>query len=94
MTRILAILLPSPGRSHFETGNQEVSTIENLTLSELQNLLQTLQLPPETRFTVRFEDAQSVERALKRQKAPAALKKLKGSGNGNLVAALLAKRRQ
>lgn len=69
-----------------------MSTIENLTLLELQNLLQTLQLPPETRLTVKFENAQSVERALKRQKALAAMQKLKGSGNGDLVAALLAER--
>ena len=69
-----------------------MSTVEHVTLSELQNLLQSLQLPPETRLTVKFEDAQAVEKALKRQKAIEAMKKLKGSGNGNLVNALLAER--
>jgi hypothetical protein len=69
-----------------------MSTIEHVTLSELQDLLQSLQLPPETRLTVKFEDAQAVEKALKRQKAIEAMKKLKGSGNGNLVTALLTER--
>ncbi|OGC05935.1 hypothetical protein A2V82_08405 [candidate division KSB1 bacterium RBG_16_48_16] len=69
-----------------------MSTVEHVTLSELQNLLQSLQLPPETRLTVKFEDAQAVEKALKRQKAIEAMKKLKGSGNGNLVNALLVER--
>lgn len=69
-----------------------MATLEQVTLSELQNLLDSLQLPPETRLTVRFENAEAVERALKRQKAVAAMQKLKGSGNGNLVAALLAER--
>lgn len=69
-----------------------MSTIEHVTLSELQDLLQTLQLPPDTRLTVKFEDAQAVQKALKRQKAIEAMKKLKGSGNGNLVSALLADR--
>jgi hypothetical protein len=58
------------------------------TLSELQDLLQSLQLPPEPRVTVKFEDARAVEKALRRQKAIEAMKKLKGSGNGNLVTVL------
>ncbi len=69
-----------------------MSTIEHVTLSELQNILQSLQLPPDTRLTVQFEDAQAMQKALKRQKAIEAMKKLKGSGNGNLVAALLTER--
>ena len=70
----------------------DMSTIEHVTLSELQNLLQSLHLPPDTRLTVKFENAQSVKKAVKRQKAVAAMKKLRGSGNGNLVTALLAER--
>jgi len=69
-----------------------MSKLEHVTLSELQSLLTSLQLPPETRLTVKFEDAQAVESAFKRQKAKAAMQKLKGSGNGNLVDALLAER--
>lgn len=64
-------------------------TIEHIKLSELQNLLQSLQLPPETRLTIEFEDSQAIERAMKRKKAIEAMRKLKGSKNGNLVNALL-----
>ena len=69
-----------------------MSTIEHVTLSELQDVLQTLQLPPDTRVTVKFEDTQAVQKAVRRQKAIEAMQKLKGSGNGHLVAALLAER--
>jgi hypothetical protein len=69
-----------------------MSQLEHVTLSELQDLLQSLQLPPDTRLTVKFEDAQAAQKALRRQKALEAMKKLKGSGNGNLVSALLAER--
>lgn len=66
--------------------------IEHVTLSELQKLVQSLQLPPDTRLTISFEDEQVVQKALRRHKAIAAMKKLKGSGNGNLVNALLLER--
>lgn len=69
-----------------------MSAIEHVTVSELQELLQSLKLPPDTRLTIQFEDGQAVEKALKRQKAIEAMKKLKGSGNGKLVSALLAER--
>lgn len=69
-----------------------MSTLEHVTLSELQNFLHSLQLPPETRLTVRFENAEAIERAVKRQKAVAAMQKLRGSGSGNLVEVLLTER--
>ncbi len=69
-----------------------MSAIEHVTFSELQDLLRSLQLPPDTRLSVQFEDAQTMQKVLKRQKAVEAMKKLKGSGNGNLVTALLAER--
>ena len=69
-----------------------MSTIEHVTLSELQNLLQTLELPPDTRLTVTFENKEKAQKVLKRQKAAEAMKRLKGSGNGKLVTALLAER--
>jgi len=69
-----------------------MSAIEHVTLSELQDLLQSLKLPLDARLTIQFEDAQAMQKALKRQKAVEAMKKLKGSGNGNLVTALLAER--
>jgi len=69
-----------------------MSAIEHVTVSELQDLLQSLKLPPETRLTIKFEDGQAAQKALKRQKAIEAMRKLKGSGNGNLVSALLTER--
>jgi len=69
-----------------------MSTIEHVTLAELQDLLHSLQLPPNTRLTIKFEDTQAAQKALKRHRAIKAMKKLKGSGNGNLVTALLAER--
>ena len=69
-----------------------MSMIKHVTLSELQDLLKSLRLPRDTRLTVEFEDAQAIQKAAKMQKAVAAMKKLKGSGNGNLVTALLAER--
>ncbi len=69
-----------------------MSAIEHVTFSELQDLLRSLQLPPDTRLTVQFEDAQAMQKVLKRQKAIEAMQKLKGSGNGNLVTALLSER--
>ena len=69
-----------------------MSTIEHVTFSESENLLRTLALPPDTRLTVTFEDKEAAQKALKRQKALEAMKRLKGSGNGNLVATLLSER--
>lgn len=54
-----------------------MSTIEHVTLSELQGLLHSLQLPPDTRLTIKFEDAEAVQKTLKRQKAVEAMKQLK-----------------
>jgi hypothetical protein len=71
-----------------------MSTIEHVTLSELHGLLQSLQLSPDTRLTIKFEDTEAVQKALKRQKAIEAMKKLKGSGNGNLVTALFTERKK
>lgn len=69
-----------------------MAAIEHVTVSELQNLLQSLKLPPDTRLKIEVEDGQAVQKALQRQKAIAAMKNLKGSGNGNLVTALLSER--
>jgi len=66
--------------------------IKDVTLSELQDLMRSLQLPADTRMTVMLEENQIVQKAWKRQKALEAMRKLKGSGNGHLVTALLAER--
>jgi hypothetical protein len=69
-----------------------MQTIENLTLSEFQDLLSHVKLPTKTRLTVTFEDDQSAVEILKRKRAIEAMQKLRGSGNGNLVTALLNER--
>lgn len=70
----------------------DMPAIKDVTLSELQDLMRSLQLPADTRMTVTFEENQTVQKAWERRKALEAMRKLKGSGNGNLVAALLAER--
>lgn len=69
-----------------------MSTIEHVTISELEDLLRTMQVPSDTHMTITLEDSQEKIEALKRQKAIEAMQKLRGSGNGNLVTALLRER--
>ncbi len=69
-----------------------MQTLENITLSEFQDLLNHVKLPIQTRLTVTFEDDQSAVEILKRKQAIEAMQKLRGSGNGNLVNALLKER--
>jgi len=66
-----------------------METLSHITVSELQALLNTTNLPQGIRLTVMFEDDLGNTQAAKRLKTLAAMKKLKGSGNGNLVKALL-----
>ncbi len=68
-------------------------TLAHITLSEFQSLLQGVRLPLETMLTVTFEDEHAAL-MLKRQKAVNAMRKLRGSGNGNLVNALLQERKR
>ncbi len=67
--------------------------LEHITLRELGTILDELKLPEETRLTIIFEDQDMGLKALKRKKALEAMKRLKGSGNGNLVNALLRERK-
>ena len=69
-----------------------MATLEHLTFSELEKLIRTLDLPSDTRLTVTFDDEKVTQKAVKRQKALDAMKQLKGSGNGKLVATLLTER--
>lgn len=71
-----------------------MSTAINVTLSEFQALLNYVRLPSETRLIIRFEDDKSGIEILKRKRAIEAMQKLRGSGNGNLINALLRERKK
>jgi len=69
-----------------------MSTTINLTLSELQFFLNHLSLPAKTQLRIIVDDDNTALKIQKRNLAIATMKKLRGSGNGNLVNALLRKR--
>ena len=69
-----------------------MQTLKHITLSEFQDLLSHANLPQKTRLTVTFEDSQSAMAILKKKRAMDAMRKLRGSGNGNLVSAFLKER--
>ncbi|MGR3180075.1 MAG: hypothetical protein ACUZ8E_18700 [Candidatus Anammoxibacter sp.] len=69
-----------------------MTTIKHVTLSELQKKFNSLHLPSHTRLTVTIEDDEIIKKTINKKNALEAMKKLKGSGNGNLVAALLKER--
>ena len=66
-----------------------METLSHITLSELQALFNDTNLSREIRLTVTIENGNNALTVAKRRKAIDAMKKLKGSGNGNLVNALL-----
>jgi len=66
----------------------------NLTLSELQTIMNYMKLPLETRLTITFEDDNTEIEILRRKKAFEAMGKLKNSGNGNLINVLLKEREE
>jgi len=68
-----------------------MTTLENITVSEFKSWLNRTHLPAKTRLTVTFEEPTTAEIS-KRKKATDAMQKLRGSGNGNLVIALLEER--
>lgn len=69
-----------------------MTTLENITLSEFKTLISHVKLPAKTRLSVTFADHQSAIETFKRKRATEAMQKLRGSGNGNLVTALLEER--
>jgi hypothetical protein len=65
-----------------------MSTLRDITLAELQEALRERGLSPETRVTVTLADSQNDSVDRKRQKALEAMQKLRGTGNGKLMATL------
>ncbi len=71
-----------------------MTTLAHITVSEFESLVQTVNLPLDTRMTVTIEDDRAALELVKRQKALAAMQKLKGSGTGHLVEKLLEERQK
>ena len=69
-----------------------MTKLENITLSEFKALINHVKLPAKTRLSVTFVEDQSAIEIFKRKRATEAMQKLRGSGNGNLVTALLEER--
>lgn len=69
-----------------------MSTVINSTISELQLLLNQIELPSETRIRIIFEENNHACEIIKRKRVVEAMRKLRGSGNGNLLNALLTER--
>ena len=69
-----------------------MTKLEHITLSEFESLARCANLPPQTRLTVTVEDDQAALQIVRHQEALEAMRKLRGSGNGRLVRALLEER--
>lgn len=71
-----------------------MATLEHITLEDLEKAIHSLHLPSNTRFTVIIENSENLEKLTKRKQALDAMKKLKNSGNGKLLSALLTERKK
>nr|VFJ46055.1 MAG: hypothetical protein BECKFM1743A_GA0114220_100329 [Candidatus Kentron sp. FM]VFJ73059.1 MAG: hypothetical protein BECKFM1743C_GA0114222_106982 [Candidatus Kentron sp. FM]VFK06423.1 MAG: hypothetical protein BECKFM1743B_GA0114221_100175 [Candidatus Kentron sp. FM] len=67
-------------------------TTIDTTLSELQPVLDRLSLPSETKLRITLEQNDPDWETRRRERAMEAMKKLRGSGNGKLLDALLEER--
>jgi len=67
-------------------------TLSHINVSEFQSLLRSVAIPSDTKVTVTFEDEPVALAVLRQQKGLEALRKLRGSGNGRLMAALMRER--
>nr|VFK49222.1 MAG: hypothetical protein BECKTC1821E_GA0114239_11653 [Candidatus Kentron sp. TC] len=69
-----------------------MQTTIDTTLSELQPVLDRLSLPSETKLRITFEENEADSKIWEREKVRAAIEKLQGSGNSELLNALLEER--
>lgn len=69
-----------------------MTKLSHITLSEFESLVQGVKLARDTRLTVIFEDDRTAVQLIKRKKALEAMRRLRGSGNGNLLNVLLQER--
>ena len=71
-----------------------MTTLAHITVSDFTSLVQTANLPLDTRITVTVEDDDAAMKLVQRQKALVAMRKLRGSGTGRLVETLLRERQK
>ncbi len=71
-----------------------MTTLSSIKFSDLKDLLKSTDLPDDSRVTITFEDDRVGEEVSRREKALSAMKKLRGTGNGGLVKALLGQRQE
>jgi len=69
-----------------------MTTIEHVRVSQIQETVDSLHLPADTRLTLIIEDREKTGQDFDQQEALDALEKLKGSGNGKLLDMLLQER--
>ena len=69
-----------------------MTTLSSIKFSDLKDLLKSANVPEDSRVTITFEDDRVGTEISKREKALAAMKKLRGTGNGNLMKSLLDQR--
>jgi len=71
-----------------------MTTLSSIKFSDLKDLLKSAKVPEDSRVTITFEDDRVGTEISKREKGLAAMKKLRGTGNGNLVKSLLEQRKK
>ena len=69
-----------------------MTTLAHITVSDFTSLVQKANLPLDARITVTVEDDDAAMKLVQRQKALIAMQKLRNSGTGHLVEALLQER--
>jgi hypothetical protein len=71
-----------------------MTTLSSIKFSDLRDLLKSANVPEDSRVTITFEDDRVGTEISKREKALAAMKKLRGTGNDKLVKTLLDQRKK
>ncbi len=69
-----------------------MATAIDISLKDLQAILKSMNLPDETKVSLTLENELAAIEIQRKRKALEAMKKLKGSGTGNLVNVLLNER--
>ena len=74
--------------------DKKMSTIENITISELKELIASSDLNPEAIVNLTIQDDDIARKLLQKRKSYDAIQQLRGSGNGRLMDELIIYRRK